>query len=91
MLICLKILKYDSENITYWQTYKQITAYNKNYDLTFDAINQIERIEGTSIKLLMEKSAIRQEQDNNEEAVKYLLEAFDDNDPKTKTFPTSVV
>ena len=29
----------------------------------------------------MEKSAIKQELDNNEEAVKYLLEAFDEDDP----------
>ena len=79
--LCLKLAKNDPANISYWKTYKQITAYNKNYDRTFDAINEIERIEGTSVKLLMEKSAIKQEQDNNEEAVKYLLEAFDDNDP----------
>ena len=79
--ICLKLAQNDSQNLNYWMTYKQITAYNKNYDRTFDAINQIERIEGKSIKLLMEKSAIKQEQDNNEEAVKYLLEAFDENDP----------
>lgn len=79
--ICLKLAQNDPSNISYWRTYKQITAYNKNYDRTFDAINEIEIIEGTSIKLLMEKSAIKQEQDNNEEAVKYLLEAFDENDP----------
>ena len=79
--ICLKLAQNDPSNISYWRTYKQITAYNKNYDRTFDAINEIELIEGTSIKLLMEKSAIKQEQDNIEEAVKYLLEAFDENDP----------
>ena len=58
--ICLKILNYDSENITYWQTYKQITAYNKNYDNTLNAILNIERLNGASIKLL-EKSAIKEE------------------------------
>ena len=79
--ICLKLAKNDSSNISYWMTYKQITAYNKNYERTFDAINEIERIEGTSVKLLMEKSAIKQEQDDNEEAVKYLLEALDENKP----------
>ncbi len=79
--ICLKLAQNDSSNISYWKTYKQITAYNKNYNRTFAAINEIERIEGTSVKLLMEKSAIKQEQDNNEEAIKYLLEAFDDNNP----------
>ena len=80
-IICLKLAQNDSSNISYWKTYKQITAYNKNYEHTFDAINEIERIEGTSVKLLMEKSAIKQEQDNNKEALKYLLEAFDNNDP----------
>ena len=79
--ICFKLAQNDPANISYWRTYKQITAYNKNYDRTFDAISEIESIEGTSVKLLMEKSAIKQEQGNNEEAVKYLLEAFDDNNP----------
>ena len=79
--ICLMLAQNDPSNISYWKTYKQITAFNKNYDRTFDAINEIELIEGTSIKLLMEKSAIKQEQDNNEEAIKFLLEAFDENDP----------
>ena len=74
--ICLKILNYDSENITYWQTYKQITAYNKNYDNTLNAILEIERISGTSIKLLLEKSAIKEEQSKNEEAVNHLVEAL---------------
>ena len=82
--VCLKLTQNDPGNISYWKTYKQITAYNKNYDRTFDAINEIERIEGTSVKLLMEKSAIKQEQDDNEEAVKYLLEAFDDKDPNVE-------
>ena len=67
----------DPNNASYWNTYKQITAYNKNYEKTLSAILEIERIQGSSSKLLMEKSAIKQEQNNNEEAIKYLLKAYD--------------
>ena len=42
--ICLKLAQNDPSNISYWRTYKQITAYNKNYDHTFDAINELERL-----------------------------------------------
>ena len=54
--ICLKILNYDSENITYWQTYKQITAYNKNYDNTLNAILEIERISELQLNYCWKKA-----------------------------------
>ena len=59
---CIMLAMSEPNNLSYWQTYKQITAYNKNYENTLSAISEIERINGSSIKLLMEKSAIKQEQ-----------------------------
>ena len=77
---CYSLAMIDPNNVSYWNTYKQITAYNKNYEKTLSAILEIERIQGLSSKLLMEKSAIKQEQNNNEEAIKYLLKAYDIDD-----------
>ena len=74
---CLMLAMSEPNNLSYWQTYKQITAYNKNYENTLSAISEIERINGSSIKLLMEKSAIKQEQNKDEEAIKYLIGAFE--------------
>jgi Flp pilus assembly protein TadD len=75
--ICLSLAMAESNNESYWQTYKQITAYNKHYEKTLLAILEIERINGLSIKTLMEKSSIKQEQNKNDEAIKYLLNAFE--------------
>ena len=74
--ICLSLAMAESNNESYWQTYKQITAYNKHYEKTLSAILEIERINGLSIKTLMEKSSIKQEQNKDDEAIKYLLNAF---------------
>ena len=75
--ICLILAQSDPSNSNYWKTYKQITAYNKNYNNTLLAISEIERIDGPSLKLILEKSAIKQEQNNNDEAIKYLYKAYE--------------
>ena len=75
--ICKMLVDYNINNSSYWLTYKQITAYNKNYHNTLNAIDELERIEGQSIKLLLEKSAIIQELKNTKEAIKILLKAYD--------------
>ena len=74
---CLILAKSDRNNSSYWKTYKQITAYNKNYDKTLSAISEIERLEGQSLKLTLEKSAIKQEQNKNDEALKFLHKAYE--------------
>ena len=74
---CLILAKSDRNNSSYWKTYKQITAYNKNYDKTLSAISEIERLEGQSLKLTLEKSAIKQEQNKNDEALKVRFDSGD--------------
>ena len=74
---CLMLVQSNPNNSNYWETYKQITAYNKNYNNTLLAISEIERLDGPSLKLILEKSAIKQEQNYNDEAIKYLYEAYE--------------
>ena len=74
---CLILAESAPDNSNYWKTYMQITTYNKNYDKALLAISEIERIEGISLKLTLEKSAIKQEQNKNDEAIKYLHKAYD--------------
>ena len=75
-LVCKLLTKSDPSNFSYWQTYKQITAYNKNYDATLLALSKMEKINGVSIKLLLEKSAIKEEKNNIDDAISDLIEAF---------------
>ena len=73
--ICKMLVGYNPNNSNYWLTYKQITAYNKNYLNTLNAINELTRIEGESFELTLEKSAIIQELNSIKEAIKILLKA----------------
>ncbi len=72
--ICKKLVYYNSNNNSYWLTYKQITAYNKNYESTLFAISELERISGKSTNLTLEKSAVMQELNDIDSAIKILIE-----------------
>ena len=72
--VCNKLVQYDSNNINYWLTFKQITAYNKNYENTLIAISELERISGKTAKLALEKSAVMQELNDIDAAIKILVE-----------------
>ncbi len=75
--VCKKLVQYNPDNSSYWLTYKQITAYNKNYESTLLAISEIERINGQTITLTLEKSAVMQELNDIDNAIKILLENHD--------------
>ena len=75
--ICKKLVQYDPNNSSYWITYKQITAYNKNYENTLLAISELERISGKTTNLTLEKSAILQELNDIDNAIKILTEVHD--------------
>ena len=80
--VCRKLVQYNPNNSSYWITYKQITAYNKNYKKTLLAISELEGINGESTSLKLEKSAILQELNDIENAIKILVEAHDPDYPK---------
>ena len=73
--VCKLLAQFEPNNSSYWLTYKQITAYNKNYKSTLNSIFELERINGKSIKLNLEKSAILQELNEVDEAIALLVEA----------------
>jgi len=73
--VCKKLVQFNPDNISYWITYKQITAYNKNYENTLLAISELERISGKTTNLTLEKSAIYQELNDIDDAIKILVAA----------------
>ena len=73
--VCKKLVQYAYDNSNYWLTYKQITAYNRNYESTLLAISELERIKGKTTALTLEKSAVMQELNDIDRAIKILLEA----------------
>ena len=69
--VCKKLVQHNPNNRNYWITYKQITAYNKNYENTLFAISELERIRKTT-NLTLEKSAVFQELNDIDNAIKFL-------------------
>jgi len=80
--VCKKLVQHNSNNINYWITYKQITAYNKNFEKTLLAISELERINGKATNLTLEKSAILQELNDIDNAIKILIEVHDPDNPE---------
>ena len=80
--VCRKLVQYNPNNGSYWVTYKQITAYNKNYKKTLLAISELERISGKATNLTLEKSAILQELNDIDNAIKILVETYDPDNPE---------
>ena len=74
--VCKKLVQYNPNNNSYWLTYKQITAYNKNYESTLLAISELERISGKTTNLALEKSAVMQELNDIDSAINILLETY---------------
>ena len=72
--VCKKLVQYNPNNSNYWITYKQITAYNKSYEKTLFAISELERISGKTTNLILEKSAVLQELNDIDSAIKILVE-----------------
>lgn len=74
--ICSILVKDDSQNQKYWETYRDLTLFNKHYEKSLKAIAMIEVLTGVSIKSLLQKSAIQQELSNTNEALAFLHDAF---------------
>ncbi|SVC95235.1 uncharacterized protein METZ01_LOCUS348089, partial [marine metagenome] len=74
--ICSVLVKDDSQNQKYWETYRDLTLFNKHYEKSLKAIAVIEVLTGVSIKSLLQKSAIQQELSNTNEALAFLHDAF---------------
>lgn len=74
--ICDILVKDDSQNQQYWETYRDLTLFNKHYEKSLKAIGMLESLNGVSIKSLLQKSAIQQELNDTNEALAFLHDAF---------------
>ena len=67
--ICNILLEDNPRNEKYWETYRDLTLFNKHYEKSFKAIEMLESLKGVSIKSLLQKSAIQQEFNNVSDAL----------------------
>ena len=75
--ICNILLEDNPRNEKYWETYRDLTLFNKHYEKSLKAIEMLESLKGVSIKSLLQKSAIQQEFNNVSDALLFLHVAFE--------------
>ena len=72
--VCELLLIEQPENIKIVQTIIDLSLFNKNYDLSLKMLNKLEKINGVSPEIAIQKSVIYQEIQDQEEALNVLLE-----------------
>ena len=72
--VCELLLIEQPDNIKIVQTLIDLSLFNKNYDLSLKMLNKLEKINGVSTEIAIQKSVIYQEIQDQEEALNVLLE-----------------
>ncbi len=74
--ICLLLVDENPEEIKLLETLRDISLFTKNYERAYNTIKKIEKISGSSIEILFQKSALQEELDNLTLAMDYMYEAY---------------
>ena len=72
--VCELLLIEQPDNIKIVETLIDLSLFNKNYDLSLKMLNKLEKINGISTEIAIQKSVIYQEIQDQEEALNVLLE-----------------
>ena len=74
--VCVLLLEDDPDNIKFLETLRDLTLFSQKYDVTLEMIDRIEKVQGTSTELLIQKSALYEELDNLAQALSIMFDAF---------------
>ena len=77
--ICELLLEEEPENEKYLETMRDLALFNNDYDKALITIKELEAIRGPTIELLIQESALYEELDDPENALKTILKAFDND------------
>ena len=77
--ICNYFLKEDSDNSKILLTLKDLSLFNENYEAAIEAINKLEKINGKSPELSIQKSAIYEQLQDQSQAMDVLLQSFEND------------
>ena len=75
--ICELLLDEQPNNTKILQTLIDLSLYNNNYELSLKMLNKLEKLNGTSIELSIQKSAIYEEIKDEEKSIAVLLEVLE--------------
>ena len=75
--ICELLVKEDQANVNLLETMRDICIYNKDYNRTLDIIEKLEYLQGHSPKMSIQKSAIFEELNQPDLALKIMFEVVE--------------
>ena len=75
--ICELLLDEQPNNTKILQTLIDLSLYNNNYELSLKMLKKLEKLNGTSIELSIQKSAIYEELKDEEKSIAVLLEVLE--------------
>ena len=74
--VCTLLLEDDPDNIKLLETMRDLTLFSQNYELALNAVERIEKLQGSTPELLIQKSALYEELNNSDLALRIMYEAF---------------
>ena len=74
--VCEFLLAEEPENIKYLETLRDLALFNKNYEKAVETVEIMEKIQGSTTKLLLQKSALYEELNQDQKALSVMHEAF---------------
>ena len=74
--ICGLLLEDDPDNIKLLQTIRDLYIFSQKYDKALDMINRLEKNNGLSAELFIQKSALYEELNNPDQALSIMYDAF---------------
>lgn len=74
--ICLLLIDENPQEVKLLETLRDLSLFTKNYQTAYNTIKKIEKISGSSIEILFQKSALQEELDNLTLSMDYMYEAY---------------
>jgi tetratricopeptide (TPR) repeat protein len=75
--VCILLLEEDPESLKFLETIRDLSLFNQKYQVALEFVNRIEKIQGSTSEILIQKSALYEELKNPEKALNIMFEAFE--------------
>ena len=75
--VCILLLEEDPESLKFLETIRDLSLFNQKYQVALEFVNRIEKIQGSTSEILIQKSALYEELNNSEMALNVMFDAFE--------------
>tara|TARA_B100000029_G_scaffold507326_1_gene591697 strand:+ start:1449 stop:2948 length:1500 start_codon:yes stop_codon:yes gene_type:complete len=75
--VCELLLEDDPDNLKFLETMRDLTLFSQKYEITLEFVKRIEKVNGTTLELLIQKSALYEELGKLDMALNIMYEALE--------------